>query len=748
MSRTRNCLKPLARSLATACLAACAALGLPVPAQAQAPGPESFAKKPETPLELWDAVDYLVRVGQADQAVPYLNAFLKSKPSDDVLLEIREHYGAGSVLRLGDYPATRAQARPLMEMMASASHRHVSDPDRIRQFVADLTKSREEQQYAVEQLRQAGPPAVPILVQVMRQPNLPLEERAQIVGNMGRLNHTAVPALLCVLDSPDTMLAADAAEALGRIGDQRAVPYLTYYAAPGARSPIGDAARRAIARLTGRPFEAQPRAPARVLTDEAKKYETHAVNFPSDQVELWVWDDGPVPRTVSRSEAESLLGLRFAREALALDPADTDAQVIFVGVALEKAAEQEGPESLPAKDPTGAYSSALAAGPAVLGEVLRRAIASGHSELAIVAAGALGRVTNRDALATDRRPNPLVEALNAPDRRVQFAAARTLVELEPQKPFPGSSRVVPVLARFVANHSAPKAVIIDSNTNRGSQLVAFLKTLEYDPMLAPTGEQGFRLARESADVEVIFLEPSLASGSWRLVDTLSNLRADANTTGIPIFLVVPLGLHDRLRVYTKTFPRVGLLVTPTNAQVLKTEFDQELGRMGVRPLSTVERESLARDAAALLARVASQPGSPFERDLSAARTELGTALHAPATGIDASKALGGVPGVDAQRGLADVLLDPSKADDLRLNAANMLVRSISRFGPLVSAIQEQKLAELLDQTTDPALRTVLASVIGALRPKPASIGRRLQGYNTRSGTSAAEAPAPKDGGKP
>ena len=53
------------------------------------------------------------------------------------------------------------------------------------------------------------------------------------------------------------------------------------------------------------------------------------------------------------------------------------------------------------------------------------------------------------------RPGPLVEALSAPDRRVQFAAAEALVGLDPTRAFAGSSRVVPTLARFVAARPAP-----------------------------------------------------------------------------------------------------------------------------------------------------------------------------------------------------------------------------------------------------------------------------------------------------
>src|SRR5262245_23947022 len=45
---------------------------------AQVPGPETFDKDPQTPMELWAAIDYLVRTGQAKKAVPYLEKLVKT----------------------------------------------------------------------------------------------------------------------------------------------------------------------------------------------------------------------------------------------------------------------------------------------------------------------------------------------------------------------------------------------------------------------------------------------------------------------------------------------------------------------------------------------------------------------------------------------------------------------------------------------------------------------------------------------
>src|SRR5262249_39592687 len=153
-------------------------------------------------------------------------------------------------------------------------------------------------------------------------------------------DRTVVPAVIAMLDAPNRTLAADAAEALGRIGDRRAIPFLTILAAQPNESVEREPARRAIARITGKPYAAQ-KAPGRLLAEEAWRYQRHQVVFPGDPVELWAWSDqGPAPIVVPVSAAESILGGRFAREALGLDPADRDAQAALVSLALEKAAER------------------------------------------------------------------------------------------------------------------------------------------------------------------------------------------------------------------------------------------------------------------------------------------------------------------------------------------------------------------------------------------------------------------------
>jgi HEAT repeat protein len=718
-------------------LALAAGLALLPSAQAQPPGPESFAKAPTTPLELWDAADYLVRTGQSAQAAPFLKKFLAANPDDDTLLQIRDKYGTGSILRLQDDPATRDMAVPLLAKLNEATRLHATNPERLARAVASLTRSREEQDTAVERLREAGAYAVPPIVQELQKSSHSPDEHALLVQNLGRLDTTAVPPLVATLDAPVAAVATDAADALGRLGDARAVPALTAAAVTG-KAPA--AARRAVERLTGRPFDAQPKSPVRLLADEAKRYHTHRINFPGDPVVIWAWDDAakaPVPKTVSKSDAEASFGVKYARAALAVDPTDRAAQVALVSLALEKAIERAGFDRFPAGDSSNTLSTAIAAGPAVLGDVLRGAIRDGKTDLAAVTATALGKVTDASALAGDGPGHPLVEALSAPGRRARFAAAKALVGLDPHRPFPGSSRVVPVLAQFLASRALPRAVVIDGNISRGNLQASFLKSLGFEPVVAPTGDEGFKVAAESADVELVLLDIHLIQGAWRLHDTLANLRADARTAGLPIYVYGPLNRAPDLASLQERFPGVQFLVTPTSPQTL----DQQLGVAGrPQPLPAAERTAYAREATALLAAIAARPGNPFERELAKIEPTLAAALNTPETSQAASAALGDVALPAAQRGLADVVVDPSKPVPLRLAVAAQLARSVQRFGPLVAADQEKALRDTFDRETDPALRTALGAVIGNLRPKAAPTGERLRQL------SPSPAPAPAGGG--
>ncbi len=685
----------------------------PPDARAQVPGPESFAQEPKTPVELWGAIDYLVRTGQARQAVPYLEKFQQSDPDDDALITIRDKFGAGSFLRLSDHPDTQKYAHPLVEKLAAASRKVSADPQRVERLVERLKLSPEERNYAVSRLRESGPHAVAPLVDAIVKERPATPERSRLVQSAGRLGRETVPAWVAVLDSPEPHLAADAATILGALGDPRAVPFLTYPAA-AADSPaaLKVASQVAIERLTGKPFDDQPTSPTKLLVDSASAFARHRFELPSDAVLVWKWDDqrqGPAPTKAVLTDVEEYFGIKLAEQALKLDPANREARATLTGLSLEKAIERVGFGNFPAKD-QASLGRAMAEGPTVLADVLREAVAQNKTDLAAVAADALGKVTSNDRLSSDGRPHPLVDALSTPGRRLQLAAAKALVDMAPTEAFPGSSRVAPTLGRFVMNQGQPHAVVIDGNPTRGAATSGMLEQLGYESTLEQTGERGFQAATEAADVELILVSHSLTQGRWDLLDVLTNLRSDARTANLPLYIYGPRNLETTRAHLPINYPGVKFLIQTSDVKSLERQ-------LGGRPakLTDAERLDQARQAAALLAQIAGRPNSPFAADLSAAESALTAAISTPDAALSASSALGDVPTPDAQRALADAVLDPSRDPALRRSSAERLARSIQRFGPMVASDQEVKLLDAFKNDDDPEMHAALGMVVGTLR---------------------------------
>ena len=259
-------------------------------------------------------------------------------------------------------------------------------------------------------------------------------------------------------------------------------------------------------------------------------------------------------------------------------------------------------------------------------------------------------------------------------------------------------------------------------------------------MLAPTGDEGFRAAAESADVELILVDPHLHPGRLaadRHAGQPPGRRADGGhpdrtSSGRTTSAIA---LHDLLRRASRAS---GSWCTPTDAGAAGAA----ARRAGRRRPPTAERAGYAREAAALLAQIAAGRAARSSRPDRRRAGADGRPEHA-ADRPAASAALGDVP--DARRPARPGRRRCStrrSPPPLRLaRRRRSSPRSIQRFGPLVTADQEARLLAAFDQETDPALRTALAAVIGALRPQ--AVPDRPPGCNvTARPRPPAAAPSP------
>lgn len=728
--------KPIVIGTSVAALSSCA-LGLwaqnagsvPPPggrsatrALGQAPGLESFAVQPKTPVELIEAIDYLVRVGRDDQAVGLAQRLVDAKADTDTLLAIRDRFGTARLLSLQTTPNQRLKSllEQFAETVATAAVEGVRDEERINRLIKALTASKEEQEVAREALARTGSQVVTPLVNALTAEDATPEMRRAIQKAMNELESSAVPGLVGALRHPDAKVKVAVAEALGEIGDHRALPWLVYASAqPG---DLGKAAQNSVLQLNDGQSVASP---VRYLTSEAAAYLDRDVYFSAPNVEVWAWDNdlkSLQPITLDTNVAEGAIGYRLARLALDLDPNDQAAQAIALSTLLQEESDRLGNE-FPGKDASGVWSMALASGPQTLENVLKRAMLTGrHEKVAILAIKALSQlVTVNDLLTTNGRPHILLEALNSSDRRVQFEAAKALVELDPSERFPGSSRVVPALARFIqSTPQTPRAVVIHNNLTEGSNWVGYLKAAGYDALLETSGRDGFAEAARRGDAELVLVSTQMDPTGWALPETVSNFKADSRTAGVPLIVVGPLDAKLRLNTLLSRNPGVGFMVSPASQAIAQTQIAFQLKKLGIEPLSAAERLAYAKEASQLLSRLVSEKGP---NAMTAMLGSLDPHVYRTLKAMNAPSEERPAQSAQARDGLFAKVAQDSLPEAERIAAAAELSSEIQKSGYGLSADQARKINEIFLQlkSDKKPLREALSQLVGVNKPDQSTV---------------------------
>jgi len=145
-------------------------------------------------------------------------------------------------------------------------------------------------------------------------------------------------------------------------------------------------------------------------------------------------------------------------------------------------------------------------------DVLDLAVARGMFPAAAAAAEALSSAVRREgkppaesvALPPAVRSS-LVRALAVPDFALQFAAARTLALAGSDPPYPGSSRVIEVLAHAATSTGIDRVVVAHHEAAIAAELATRFSQFGYQPVVASTGREAVARARESRDVMLVVL---------------------------------------------------------------------------------------------------------------------------------------------------------------------------------------------------------------------------------------------------
>ena len=552
----------------------------------------------ETPAELLDAAIRAADVEAAGAAQEWFGRLMAALEQAgegrlDLLADLGDTTDAAALSRLEHLLRAREPAvTKAVAAIREAARLRRRDPQRLSAAAEALASpSAATRLAAADELARARIDALPALVPILQShdpsDSLRIRRSRELVALLG---DEAREPLLDWLASDDVASWPGVIEALDASGTTDIdsfllAPALVADSPPAAR----EAARRVLARRAarrGHPAEPpSPNAAEAVLADRLDHVLCPAGLPGVDHLPLEPIRDpaaaaaafgGGVTGLVERSAWNSAAGrferlrmspraarardaMHLARDLMALDARDPATVNLVLLARMESLLVTSGDaSSLAPKDLQAVLAGPDGFSPETAADVLDAAIAHGMGEAAAGVAAALapprgGRATQPLSPAVRKA---LVRALALPDAGLQFAAARTLALAAGEPPYPGSSRVVEILAHAATSTGVDRVVVAHPDTEVVDALATGVSRFGYEPVRVSTGREAIFAARERADTVLVLLAARLATPS--ALETVQLLQQQGVGDVPPVLVVVdPLDDDGRGCFLSQTIMKFG-----------------------------------------------------------------------------------------------------------------------------------------------------------------------------------------------
>ncbi|MEZ6142048.1 MAG: hypothetical protein R3B84_15895 [Zavarzinella sp.] len=547
-------------------------------AQSESP----FYPTPKTVPEFWSAVQFEIRLGNYERAAERLNSLLALEPDDKTLMDLlkprpdSKDEGIAPFLRLRNIPTwnkdvrknkeAKDQVETLIGKLTTAMKNELTNPVRIRKYVNNLAASPEEAAFALNELRKSGTAIMPEVVKILKERTNPAVHSA-LLQALPELAIETTGGLVLLLSQADAKLQSELIDVLQTRSNPRELttnattdPIPTYWKLLGdanTTDTVRAKVRATLEKLFTVDLDRQPdpalRKPQGQLNAIANRFHNDKANLrvlggdeKNEKVHtVWVPDGEAVKETLlSRREALTYYALRYARWALAQQSDFVEAQTTFLTVAIEQQALLQ--PGTPLADAAPQLQAILSgASFAFLQDFMHSAIRDKRTAVVLSLVRTLGdraeiKAAQPEARAgSEFRPALLVQAMDYPDPRVQFAATEALLKMPGSPVHLNTDRVVKVLSETllagIRGAGTPQALLGDPDPVRAQAIVNSLRQIGYRTEIAPTGRELMRRLRLKADIDLVLIDHHLPDPM--LVDMLAQIRADRRGKALPVLVI-------------------------------------------------------------------------------------------------------------------------------------------------------------------------------------------------------------------
>ncbi|MBN1512891.1 MAG: HEAT repeat domain-containing protein [Phycisphaerae bacterium] len=700
---------------------------------AEAPAADPAAAQPAY-QEFHDFVHF-ARIGRFDAAQAAATQLLSLPDLDPVkLLKAAETdpRAIDTLLLIVNRTEISTTAQKVLDVIRKGEYELRRDPARIRENIDKLGGPPQMEHNAIQRLKESGEYAIPWMIDALGNAN----RKAlwpRIVRALPQIGRGAVRPLVEALETENGEIQRVVAQTLGELGYVQAAPYLRRLMdRPDVLDIVKQAAADAIEQIERNSGRTLPTSAAIGFTQLADRYYNEDGSVQADprltQANLWYLRDGFLQPVVVPTEIfGSVMAMRCTEQALRLAPDNSDAIALWLAANIRREARlgmdvesgEPNPElagrdpSTPSDFPRSIYF-ARTAGPRHCHAVLERAVRDRDSAVALGAIAALHATAGATSLVgTEDYKQPLVQALQFPDRVVRIKAALALSDALPQMPFAGAELVPPVLSEALHQPGSPQYVVIDSDEENLNRVMGALRA-KGATVLGGTDFYGtLKQTRETIDqVAGFFLATD--AGAPDLPGAVRQIRDEFRFAATPIVLLVrpaEISSADQMAQQVKALERVDASASADEMESALRIAEEETGRIKLEPATALQ---LAIQTAEVLRRVALNGRTVINVD--AVEPALIAALGSESEELQTKTAgvLSLCRSAQAQDAVAQAALNADRPEALRIEMFAALAESAKNNG---NKLEPARVAGLIQVSADDPvmnIRTAASKALGAL----------------------------------
>lgn len=683
-------------------------------------GPEG-----KKPLDLWGDFVHYIKIARPDIAKLFGEALVKAN------VDPREMYAMA--LGTTDSQAVLARAwtsskdlQPIIDeirkKIEEGYRAERGDPKEIARAIGMLVENERARILAVERLRASGEYALPQLVQKLSDPSTAVDLKARIVALLPLMGREAVRGMATALQTNDSKLQQTLVGALNQLEYPHAAPALRELLdRKDIQAETAELAKAALVTCAGSMGKGiLKKSSAELFYDLGEKYYYRADSLRPDArfatANVWYWQEGLglTFKAVPTQVFYDIYAMRCARMALQHDPTFYPAVSLWLAayVARETDSAAAGAAaSQPAGDgeilPPRFY--VLASSARFQQDLLVRALKDKNSTLAVRAIDTLVQTAGAKSLVEPLPGgvNPLVEAMNFPDRLIRFMAAEALAQALPDKAFSGSQFVMPTLVEALRQNGKKVAVLMAADTNQKNELKDMLRGAGYEVLEASNLiNDAMSMARNSAGVDVFVVGNSPDGG-----DVVRALRKDLIFSAMP---VIVFGQAADLRPFAAKDGRMVLLEATAKADALKDALRQAADLGVGKPFSPEQANEWVVRAADAVRVIGLTHNATY--DIKLARKALCDALNSTDAKVQvaAAKALAVSNEAEAQQAIVALAVKSAGDEKVRIDVFDAATESARKFGNQLTPELAQAVLEIVTTKGSEPLKVAAAKLLGSL----------------------------------